>query len=87
MSWLDKEVEGSEYKYLELPKVFQTMELEDPTPPSSSAEARRWSVEEEERFLFLVAQARSNRRQQPEVLRLLPWARFSAWLWQRLSRP
>jgi len=89
MIWTNRgrQVENGDHEYLELPKIFQAMALEDPASSSSSDEARRWSVEEAERFLFLVAQARSIRRQQPEALRPLPWARFTAWLWQRLTRP
>lgn len=89
MIWTNRgrPVEDGDHEHLELPKIFQAMELEDPTSPPSSGEARRWSVEEEERFLFLVTQVRSSRRQRPEVLRSPLWVRFSTWLWLRLTRP
>lgn len=68
MNWTNRvqQVEDGDHEYLELPKIFQAMELEDPTAPSNGGEARRRSVEEEERFLFLVAQARSRRRQRDQ---------------------
>lgn len=90
MTWTNRgrQVEDGDHEHLELPKIFQSMELEDPTSPSSSGEARRWSVEEEERFLLLTAQARSRKRQRDQVLpKPSPWIRIIAWLRRRLTSP
>jgi len=65
MNWLDKEVEVSEYKYLEIPNLLPMKGVEELAPRPNSCEVRPWSTEEEERFLFLVTQVRSSRRQRP----------------------
>lgn len=90
MIWTNRgrPVEDGDHEYLELPEIFPAMELEDPTATSNGSEARRWSVGEEERFLFLAAQAKSRRRQRDRVLpKPSPWGRIIAWLRGRITRP
>lgn len=87
MSWLDKEVEGSEYKYLEIPNLLPMRGVEGLAPRLNSCEVRPWSIKEKERFMFLVAQVRSRKRRWPEAMKPLHWAQFTAWLRQWFRRP
>jgi len=87
MRWLDKEVEGSEYKYLEIPSLLPMRGVEDLAPRPNSCEIRPWSIKEEERFMFLVAQVRSRKSRWSEPMNPLHWTQLTAWLRHWFRRP